>query len=102
MDTDKKTKRNPRCNLPPGPGPGRPKGLKNKLSNDIKQRILDVWAKLEKNKKGLSVVAKDDPAWFYENFVKALIPKDVKLEGDVGLIVQVVRYTDVNDDKNPK
>lgn len=64
------------------PGAGRPKGSKDKLSRDIKKRVLDVWDKLEKGGKSLHVEAKNDPKWFYSNFVKPMLPKDVVLAGD--------------------
>ena len=65
-------------NLTPG-GPGRPKGCKNKIPNDIKLRVLAVWEDLEKKNKGLGDVAKKDPRWFYENFLKPMLPKNVDL-----------------------
>lgn len=63
-------------------GPGRPKGSKDKLPREIKQRVIDVWDKLEKGGKSLHVEAKKDPKWFYQNFVKPMLPKDVVVAGD--------------------
>ena len=34
-------KRSRRDNLPPGPGPGRPKGVPNKFTGELKAAILD-------------------------------------------------------------
>lgn len=68
---------------------GRGKGTKNKVTRDIKQLILDTMAKLEKQKKSLYAVAKDKPDWFYENFLKPLIPKDLKIEESMEHIFSV-------------
>jgi hypothetical protein len=64
-------------------GKGRPKGSKDKLTRDIKQRIVEVWNKLEE-KEGVSLeeIAQKNPEWFYKNFVKPMIPKDVIVAGD--------------------
>ncbi len=35
----KKTKSNPRDRLPPGPGPGRPKGIPNKATTEFRETI---------------------------------------------------------------
>jgi hypothetical protein len=58
---------------------GRPKGAKNKVPHDIVKKILDVTNSLEKQGKGLKDCAEEDPAWFYSNFLKGLIPKNVDL-----------------------
>lgn len=64
---------------------GRPKGAKNKVPTNIVERILAVTEELEKSGKGLAQCAQQDPAWFYSNFLKGLIPKNVDLnvEGDI-------------------
>ena len=61
------------------PGPGRPKGLKNKIPQDLKKRVLAVWEELEAKNKGLGAEADKDPRWFYENFLKPMLPKNVDL-----------------------
>ncbi len=66
----------------PGAGPGRPKGSKDKINKNLKQMVLDAAAKLEKDKKSLYDEAKKDPKWFYANFVKPMLPKDVVVSGD--------------------
>ena len=63
-------------------GPGRPKGTKNKLSRSVKERIMQVWDALEREEKGLEDEAKKDPQWFYQNFVKGMVPKDIVVQGD--------------------
>ena len=64
------------------PGPGRPKGSRYKISRNLKERVLVVWDKLEKEKKSLYEEAKKDPKWFYVNFAKPMLPKDVTVAGD--------------------
>lgn len=61
------------------PGPGRPKGSQNKHTIIIKDKILEAWQHLEDNDKGLKVQAEKDPTWFYEHFIKQLIPKGIDL-----------------------
>ena len=69
-------------NNPPGnpnlkPGPGRPKGSQNKSTVIIKDIILGALQHLEDNGKGLQVLAEKRPEWFYEHFIKQLIPKGI-------------------------
>ena len=68
-----------------GSGPGRPKGSKNKIPYDLKEKVVQIAQDLEKKKKGLQHVAEQEPKWFYENFVKALLPKAVS--GDFNVTV---------------
>jgi hypothetical protein len=63
---------------------GRPKGTKNKLRGDLVQQILDIAESLAKEKKGLKDCARQDPSWFYTNFLKGLIPKNIEVKGDMG------------------
>jgi hypothetical protein len=63
-------------------GPGRPKGCENKLPRDLKARVMAVWDELKEDGKDLADCAKSDPPWFYQNFVKPMLPKDVVLQGD--------------------
>jgi hypothetical protein len=58
---------------------GRPRGAKNKLPRDLADRVLEISADLEKQGKGLLACADKDPKWFFENFLKPLIPKNVLL-----------------------
>ena len=84
---------NPKGNDKINPGPGRPKGSKDKLPRDLKERVLAVIAKLDKEKKSLYDIAKKDPKWFYVNFMKPMLPKDVKWEGEM---VNEIRVTFVD------
>ena len=70
---------NPRGNPKLKAGPGRPKGSTDKIPRAIKDRILSVWNDLENKNKGLGDEAKKDPRWFYEHFVKPMVPKNVDL-----------------------
>lgn len=75
------------------PGPGRPKGSKDKVPRDLKTRVLAVWDQLATEEKDLLDEARKEPQWFYQNFVKPMLPKDVVLQGDkdAPLYVKVVR-----------
>ena len=64
------------------PGAGRPKGSKDKVPKDVKQRIMKVWDQLEADGLGLFEEATKRPDWFYVNFVKGMIPKDLIVAGD--------------------
>lgn len=62
-------------------GPGRPKGKKNRLTNDVVQNILTVFDELQKVKgKSLLECATEDPAWFYSIFYRGLVPKNISLD----------------------
>ena len=64
-------------------GAGRPKGAKDKINRNLKENILEVWDKLEAEGKGLKETADEKGAdWFYVNFVKGMLPKDVIVGGD--------------------
>lgn len=65
-----------------GAGPGRPKGSKDKITKNLKQMVLDAAEQLEKDGKGLQVEADKDPKWFFANFLKPMLPKDIIVQGD--------------------
>lgn len=60
-------------------GPGRPKGLKNKIPTSLAGKVLHACEHLEKIGKSLTVMAEEEPKWFFETFVKAMLPKDLQL-----------------------
>ena len=60
---------------------GRPKGAKNKLPRDLVDRVLQISADLDVQGNGLQHCAEKDPKWFFENFLKPMIPKNVLLGG---------------------
>jgi hypothetical protein len=59
-------------------------------------RVLEISANLEEQGKGLQDCAEKDPRWFYENFLKPMIPKNVLLGGtEQGGPVQIeVRFVE--------
>lgn len=59
---------------------GRPKGTKNKVPTSLVNEVLFVYDKLKTEKKGLLDEARLDPPWFYEHFIKVLLPKNVNLD----------------------
>lgn len=76
---------NPRVNLPPGPGPGRPKGSKDKLPRNVKDTILHVWKTLQDDpKRSLMALARKKPAWFYE-LTKGCFPRSIEFSIDINL-----------------
>ena len=72
---------------------GRPKGSKDKISRTVKTRIIEVWNALEAKGESLEKHAEEDPKWFYREFVKGMIPKEVEadlnIKGGVKLITNV-------------
>ncbi len=84
-----------------GRGPGRPKGSRNKVTNVLKEAILeagknagdgDLVAYLEKQ-------ARENPAPYMAMLGKVL-PLDVGLTGDGTVNVQIVRFADQESEKN--
>lgn len=69
-------------------GPGRKQGSKNKLPSDLKGKVLAITNQLEAEGKGLYDEASSDPKWFYENFLKVLLPKKVEAEVEGELILK--------------
>jgi len=69
---------------------GRPKGSKNKLRTDLVQHILEIAEYLKENNIGLKDTAEKNPKWFFEHFLKGLIPKNIEVEGKL-TIEDVIR-----------
>jgi hypothetical protein len=61
---------------------GKPKGTKNKAPYKLVKEIIKIAKDLEKENKGLSHCAKQNPKWFFENFLKPIIPKNVDVSFD--------------------
>lgn len=79
---------NPRGNPNPdikykNPG-GRPKGSKNKFPSAIKDKVLLACAKVEASGQDLGTLAVEDAKWFFETFVKPMIPKELWVSGTDG------------------
>ena len=68
---------------------GRPKGAKNKLSRNLVDRILEISANLEEQGMGLQECAEENPRWFFENFMKPMIPKNITLDKPEQIIIRV-------------
>ena len=66
-------------NLKKDAGPGRPKRSKNRLRYDMVQKVMDVAQALDAAGIGLEAQAKKDPQWFYGQFGRAVMPKDIKI-----------------------
>jgi hypothetical protein len=60
---------------------GRPRGAKNKIPKNLVDQILEIAAHLDKQGKGLAHLAAKDPKWFYEVFLRLLVPKNQLLTG---------------------
>lgn len=71
------------------PGQGRPKGVKNKLTVDVVQNILNVAEHLASTGQSLQDRAKLNPDWYYEHFYKPLVPKNINLSGELNLEVEI-------------
>jgi len=69
-------------------GPGRPKGSKDRVPSELKAKVLHIVQDLEDKGIGLPQQAEADPKWFFEHFVKALLPKAVT--GDFNVQVTAV------------
>lgn len=58
---------------------GRPKGSKNKFPRGLGEKVLHACNHLESIGKSLTVMAEEEPKWFFETFVKAMLPKDLQI-----------------------
>ena len=52
-------------------------------------RVLQISANLEEQGKGLKHCAEKDPKWFFENFVKPMIPKNIALDRPEQIVIRV-------------
>jgi len=84
-----KAKNLPKSNGTEKPGPGRPKGSKNKTPRDLVEKVLKIEADLAENNKGLADQAKAHPKWFLENFIKPLLPKNMDISSDTEIKIIV-------------
>ena len=95
-DTAKKQKLGNHGNLP-GPGPGRPKGVPNKINRDLKEAYL-LAANLAGGEEGLvgylkAQALQGNPSPFMAGLAK-LLPLMLEGSKDAPIIVERVRYTD--------
>ena len=72
------------------PGPGRPKGSKNRIPRDFVDKVLKIEGDLAKEGKGLADQAKAHPKWFMEHFIKPLLPKnmDISTDTEINIVVK--------------
>ena len=87
METQKKTMETQKKKAPRGKpfqagNPGKRPGTKNKFPTALKDKVLQACAHLEAKGKDLSTIAEQKPEWFYENFVKPMLPKELWLAVD--------------------
>ena len=68
---------------------GRPIGAKNKVPRDLVKRVLQISDDLDEQGKGLQHCAEKDPKWFFENFLKRIIPKNVSVAGTEPVTIEV-------------
>jgi hypothetical protein len=68
---------------------GRPRGAKNKVPRDLVERVLQISADLDEQGKGLQHCAEKDPKWFFENFLKRIIPKNISVAGTEPTSIEV-------------
>jgi len=68
---------------------GRPRGAKNRVPKDLVERVLQIAADLDEQGKGLQHCAEKDPKWFFENFLKRIIPKNVSVAGIEPVTIEV-------------
>ena len=68
---------------------GRPRGAKNKHPRDLVERVLQISDDLDKQGRGLRKCAEKNPFWFFQNFVKPLIPKNVSVAGTEPVTIEV-------------
>lgn len=78
-----------------GPGPGRPKGSKNKFT-DLKQAFLDVFEKIEKESKNKNIDSlfewatknQRNQGAFYQ-MISKMLPSNMNIEGDLNVTYQL-------------
>ena len=68
---------------------GRPRGARNKHPRDLVERVLQISADLDEQGKGLQHCAEKDPKWFFENFLKRIIPKNVSVAAAEPVTIEV-------------
>ena len=91
-----KSSKDPKLGNLPGPGPGRPKGVPNKVNRDLKEAYL-MAANLAGGKEGLIGYLKkqaelENPSAFMTGLSK-LLPSMLEGNPDAPLIVERVYYT---------
>jgi hypothetical protein len=74
---------------------GKPRGCRNKIPKTLKERVLRAIEELEKENKSLTDEARKDPRWFYENFFRPMLPKELNFgnadEKPLRIVVNMIR-----------
>jgi hypothetical protein len=106
-ETSETVKRGKRGRFEKGtkPGPGRPKGLLNKFTGDLKEAFLQA-AQAAGGSDGIAgylydQAIRDNPSPFMTGLAK-LLPLMLEGNKDAPIIVERVRYTDVGTDGDAK
>lgn len=63
---------------------GKKPGTKNKFPGALKDKVLHACGVLESEGKDLASCAIKDPEWFWETFVKPMLPKELWVSGTDG------------------
>jgi hypothetical protein len=100
-----KESKDPKFGNLPGPGPGRPKGVPNKINRDLKEAYL-LAANLAGGEEGLvgypkTQALQGNPSPFMAGLAK-LLPLMLEGNKDAPIIVERVRYTDGGTDGDAK
>jgi hypothetical protein len=71
---------------------GRPVGTKNRLPRDLVDRVLEISADLDRQGKGLKECAEKGPFWFFTNFVKPILPRNIGPEDSAQPVIIEVAW----------
>lgn len=76
-----------RMDMPPGPG--RPRGSRNKLPLEARAYVMEVAAQLEAEGRGMLEWARSNETDFWSKIYKAVVPREVdaNVSGNVRIIV---------------
>lgn len=99
QQTDKKTIINPQYRGFKHPGPGRPKGCKNKYTK-IKEDIVSLW-KEEDCKERFRKVLRKDLKWAVNTMI-AIMPKEPVINNSISTVTQNTNYYNVVQFGNPR
>lgn len=84
--------------IPPAAGMGRIKGSKNKVSKHILEELDEIDGVLALEGKSLLDCARENPRWYYENFKKLRVPKNLQVEANATIVLNTVDLRRVEPD----
>jgi hypothetical protein len=64
---------------------GRRPGTKNRLPRDLIDRVITISESLDVANIGLETQARNDPKWFFENFLKPILPRNIEVNAQMQL-----------------